>query len=79
MTPNDIEILIHCNVSPSKHPRYDHNKDVFDGFVADGLVVHKGDGVYHTTSRGHAHVQQLCGLPLPIVQYVRFDGSIIKI
>lgn len=78
MTPNDIEILIHCYVSPTKHPRYDNNKDVFDGFVDAGLIVDKGNGIFHTTEKGAAHIRQLCGLPLPTVKYLRFDGVIIK-
>ncbi len=78
MTPNDIEILIHCYVSPVKHPRYDANKGILEGFVVDGLVVDKCNGVFHTTEKGAAHIRQLCDLPLPAVQYARFDGALIN-
>jgi len=77
MTPNDIEILIHCYVSPVKHPRYDNIKDILESFVVDGLVVDKGNGIFHTTEKGAAHIRQLCSLPIPAVQYVRFDGVLI--
>ena len=79
MTPNDIEILIHCYVSPSKHPRYEYNKEVFAGMIADGLIVYKDEGIYQTTEKGAMHVQQLCDLPLPIKQFVGYDGKVIRI
>ncbi len=81
MTPSDIEVLIHCYVSPSRHPRYDSPevKEAYSGFLSNGLITGKGDGIYYTTDKGAAHIEQLCNLPLPRLQYVRFDGVLIKI
>ena len=79
MTPNDIEILIHCYVSPSIHPRYESNKTVFGGFIADGLIVDKGDGIYQTTEKGACHVEQLCNLPLPVKEFIGYNGKVINI
>ena len=80
MTPNDIEVLIHCYVSPSRHPRYSAEAviDAYRRFEDNGLIVNEGDGVYTTTDLGEAHIQQLCSLPLPKLQYVRFDGVLIN-
>jgi hypothetical protein len=79
MTPNDIEILIHCYVSPGRHPRYDSNRRVFQKFITDGLVVFKDEGIYQTTEKGAAHVHQLCSLPLPVKQFVGYDGKVIDL
>jgi hypothetical protein len=78
MTPNDIEILIHCYVSLEKHPRAEYNRGVFDSFVENGLVSHVKDGIYRTTEKGVAHIQQLCNLPLPTKQFIGYDGKVIK-
>lgn len=78
MTPNDIEILIHCYVSPVEHPRYEHNKKVFESFIANGLIADRGDGIYMTTDKGAAHVEQLCSIPFPVKQFIGYDGKIIK-
>ena len=49
MTPNDIEILIHCYVSPTEHPRYHANHDVFNRLVTEGLMrVVNGKGTKGT-------------------------------
>ena len=80
MTPNDIEILIHCHVSPAKHPRFDANRAVFDSLVVNGLLerlIPSDD--YVTTPKGAAHVGQLCALPWPHEAWIGADGKIIKI
>jgi len=75
MTPNDIEILIHCYVSPVKHPRFEHIEAVLQSFESDELVIHVADGVYQTTRKGEAHVRQLCSLPIPELKFIRYDGK----
>lgn len=84
MTPNEIEILIHCHVSPVKHPRGDAPavREALLFLEADGLIekIEDGDGVqFRTTSRGKAHVASLCSLPLPELQWVDPLGNIIEI
>lgn len=75
MTPNDIEILIHCYVSPEPHPRIEHNRDVLEDFIVKGLVRHKGGDIYETTEKGAAHIIQICRLPLPKKKYIGYDGK----
>jgi len=82
MTPNEIEILIHCHVSSLPHPRADVPavKEALDALVENDLIVqHSGtDGVYSTTDRGKAHMQVLCSMPLPEKIWVVPFGKNIK-
>jgi hypothetical protein len=79
MTPNDIEILIHCHVSPTPHPRFECNKDVFDSLELNGLIEYHEHliGVYVTTARGRAHINQLCSTPWPTQAWVDKNGEVI--
>jgi len=81
MTPNDIEILIHCHVSPAVHPRADAPavKEALRSLEVNGLIEQRdGDG-YCTTKRGQAHMDQLCGLAWPTKAWVGADGKVIEI
>jgi len=81
MTPNDIEILIHCHVSPRPHPRADAIavKETLRSLETNGLIERRGGGEYCTTKRGQAHMEQLCGLAWPVEAWVGADGKVIKI
>lgn len=76
-TPNHIEVLIHCHVSPEPHPRL--NAPAVQAALRDmadnGLIRHVHDGVYETTDLGCAHVRQLCRLDLPQRQWLDWDGE----
>jgi len=79
MTPNDIEILIHCHVSPAAHPRIDAPavKETLESFKRNELVYQDAAGVYHTTERGAAHINQLCSTPWPKQAWIDEHGRII--
>lgn len=66
MTPNEIEVLIHCHVTPTVHPRANAPavEDAIQRFLKHGLIE-KDDSYYKTTGRGEVHVKQLCSLPWP--------------
>lgn len=85
MTPNDIEILIHCYSCAAPHPRKDAPavEESFKRFVEDGLIIQdfeysKDGDIYRTTDRGAAHVINLCSTPLPEQRWVNQNGEIIK-
>jgi len=79
MTPNDIEILIHCHVSPAPHPRYEYITDVIRQLLTSDLIQHGDEpNSFRTTERGAAHVEQLCDTPWPVQAWVRADGEVIK-
>ena len=72
MTPNDIEILLHCYSCAAPHPRKSAPSviDSFENFVANGMLVqdleYSADGdIYRTTDKGAAHVLNLCNTPMP--------------
>jgi len=79
MTPNDIEILIHCHVCPEPHPRakFPAVSETLRSLEVNGLIEQRlGDG-YHTTERGKAHIEQLCSTPWPTQVWVNANGGII--
>jgi hypothetical protein len=82
MTPNDLEILIHFHVSPSKHPRADAPavKDAIKCLqMMDLIAPLEEQGKYETTGRGKAHMKQLQCLPLPELKWVDKDQKEIKL
>ncbi len=81
MTPNDIEILLHCHTTPGVHPRIDapYVRSAIDMFVSNGIIEQReGDG-YSTTSKGRALVEVLCSTPFPIEAWVDSNGKVIEI
>ena len=81
MTPNDIEILIHCYVCPRPHPRASAPGvvETLNEFVFLGLVEKYGNTMYRTTDRGKAYMEMLCTLPLPVQKWVDQSGKVINI
>ncbi len=81
MTPNDIEILIHCYVSPTAHPRFEANVDVIGQLVNAKLIERCGEepNVYTTTERGNAHIHQLCTTSWPVQVWTDGHGKIIDL
>jgi len=70
MSPNDIEILIHCHTSPIRHPR--HNApaviQALDDFVEMGVISPaQNSGTYAV----------LCNTPCPQTAYVDQAGQVI--
>ena len=54
MTPNDIEVLLHCHVSPRVHPRADAPavREALRRLEDNMLIEKREHDYYHTTSRG---------------------------
>lgn len=82
-TPVNVEVLLHCYVSPNRHPLHDapavrqafkdlHEADLIAPDDADPL-----SGIYQTTERGDAHINQLCNLALPVQAWVGANGRLI--
>ena len=79
MTPNDIEILIHCHVCQEPHPRANAPAVVgsLEMMRDAGLIEQRLGDNYHTTLRGQAHIEQLCCLPYPAIVYIDYKGDVI--
>ena len=77
MTPSDIEVLIHCHVSPTRHPRESAPaiRETLRSLVANGLIRQEDEGHYSTTDRGRAHIEQLCSLPWPTQAWINYKGE----
>lgn len=81
MTPNDIEVLIHCHTVPSVHPRITAPavREALKTFVIENMIYKvKGHEYYTTTLRGRVHISQLCNLEFPQQAWVGSDGKIIE-
>ena len=73
MTPNDIEVLLHCHTTPTKHPRLHapavsgsiimlQNMDI----ISPVVVRIEGDqDQYRTTKKGEKLVEMICNTPFP--------------
>ena len=81
MTPNAIEILIHCHVSREPHPRRNAPavEEELKSLRINGLIFLVAPDCYQTTDRGRAHVEQLCGIAWPTSCWIGADGRVINI
>lgn len=91
MTPNDIEVLIHCHVSLTPHPRrhYPAVRESLEMFTKHGFIepIKPGDfgfekvdkEAYRTTDRGRAWIAMLCATPWPEQAWVDARGEVIEI
>lgn len=67
LSPNDIEVLIHCHCRPEPHPRLDAPavRDAINRFLHFGIIKISGKDMYNTTDRGDALMMMLCRTPFP--------------
>lgn len=81
MTPNAIEILIHCHCCPLPHPRKDAPEVVeeFESLRLNGLIKMDNQGIFRTTDRGMAHIEQLCRTAWPTQAWIGENGRIIDL
>lgn len=81
MTPNDIEILIHCHVSPTRHPRAEAPAvaSTLKAFAASGILEQDGDDIYRTTRKGKALMSAICSTPFPVEAWVDGNGKAIEL
>jgi len=83
MTPNGIEVLIHCHVCPLPHPRKDAPAvaEELQSLELNGLIEPEpgSDGGYRTTDRGRAHIEQLCRTAWPVQAWFDANGNRIEI
>ena len=79
MTPNGIEVLIHCHVCPLPHPRRDAPavEEELRSLKLNGLIEERPgtNDVFITTARGRAHIEQLCSTPWPVQAWIGADGK----
>ena len=80
MSPLEIRILLHCYAfcEPWSHMDNAAHVQIFGHLEEEGLIeLSDKSGYYNTTSRGSAHVEQLCQLPWPMQAWVDSNGKVI--
>ncbi len=67
LSPCDINVLLHCHVSPEPHPAAGAPavKESYDMFKKSGLIV-RNNNAWVTTAKGDAFVAALCRTPEPV-------------
>jgi hypothetical protein len=86
-SPANIEILLHCHVSPEPIPNLEAPAiaETVRDFISIGAIEpnrQEGDESprrYKTTALGRAWVQALCSVPPPAVVFLDQTGKEIKI
>ncbi len=78
-TPNNIEVLLHCYVSPNPHPRVRAAsvQESLNAFLEIGAIEPSGGETYRTTPLGDAWVKALCNVPIPRAAFVDESGKIL--
>ena len=81
MTPNDLEILIHCNCFAEVHPR-SHTpavKGSITQFVFDGILERRPEylclDIYKLTEKGRAWFEMILETPYPTLVWVDSRGK----
>lgn len=82
MTPNSIEVLIHCFVSQERHPRFGTPavREAIDYLERNELIVpdYPQREIYRTTGKGEAHLRQLCALRFPTLAWKDYANNLIE-
>lgn len=69
-TPSNLEVLIHCYVSPEPHPRRDAPavKEALYYLHANGLID-QALGLPKVTDKGKFYIKHLLSQPFPVESY----------
>lgn len=72
MTPSDLEVLIHCYVSPNPHPRLEAPavQDSIRDFLMADVIYQVTESTYRTTKRGEMWLKMMLDTPMPVYQLV---------
>lgn len=85
MTPNNIDVLLHCHTTAGPHPRIEagavkealawmHRELVIKVDPEDYGTEHHG---YRTTEKGAAWVRALCSVPCPAAAWIDEHGNVL--
>lgn len=73
MTPCDLEVLIHCYVSPIVHPHITAPavQNAIAQFLDDGIIVPDGsEGGFSPTAKGKAWLKMILATPQPEQKWI---------
>jgi len=71
ITPNHLEVLIHCYCSPAVHERAyaPAVKEAIEFFLSRQMIEAQGE-YYKTTDKGEAWLDALLEVPLPVRKWI---------
>ena len=83
LSPSDIEVLIHCHVSPEPHPRRGAPAvcEALDMWMRGGFIRYTSSHInpfvatYETTAKGKAMIEALCNTEEPRQVWVDHNGK----
>lgn len=78
-SPNTIEVLLHCHVSPEAHPRAGAPAvdDALSLLFSSGAIEYAGSKVWKTTRLGAAWVRALGKVPVPTTAFIDEQGRVL--
>ena len=65
-TPSNLELLLHCHVSPAEHPRMD--APVIGAgikYLSEQGMIERYDRTWQTTAKGKFYIEHLLKTPFP--------------
>jgi hypothetical protein len=80
LTPNDLNILIHCYCCADVHPRIyaPAVQDTIRFFLKDGIIKQTGESnIFRTTAKGNAWLTVILRTPCPTQAWIDDKGNII--
>jgi hypothetical protein len=81
LTPNELEILIHCHTTPTAHPRHDAPavQEALAWFMEDGIIKPTDTcRVFTTTNKGRAWLSDILATPMPRQAWINSSGKVIE-
>lgn len=69
-TPNNLEVLLHYHVTPTKHPRFEAPavEEAIEELYQEGLIVNDGKS-YRSTAKGKFYIEHLLRQPYPVTVF----------
>jgi len=85
LTPNDLDVLIHCHTTPGPHPRIHAQavRESIEAFYQLGAIKPDEDrdsttDGHRTTPLGDAWLKAILATPMPTLAYINAQGEVIR-
>lgn len=81
LTPLELDVLIHCYVSPAPHPRQDAESVMAAcaRLYLDEVIEPSDHGGWQTTDKGRAWLAAILRTPMPRQAWVDATGNVIEV
>ena len=71
-TPNDLDVLLHCYISPEKHPRSyaPAVEEAIRNFIVDSILLPTDqEGIFTVTEKGKVWLEMILDVPYPVQRW----------